>query len=74
MTYTDNVGDGMEYSLYQRGVSYYEQIIYSILTQASVKPDKWHLHLWGLVSIKKQRVKIIEKFINPYNLLVRKKL
>ena len=39
MTYTDNVGDGKEYSLYRRGVSYYEQIIYSILTQASVKPD-----------------------------------
>ena len=40
ITYTDSVGDGMEYSIYQRGVSYYEQIIYSILTQASVKPDK----------------------------------
>ena len=40
MTYTDNVGDGMKYSIYRRGVSYYGQTIYSILTQALVKPDK----------------------------------
>ena len=39
ITYTGSVGDGMEYSIYRRGVSYYEQFIYSILTQASVKPD-----------------------------------
>ena len=39
ITYTGSIEDGMEYSIYCKGVSYYEQIIYSILTQALVKPD-----------------------------------
>ena len=39
ITCTDSIGDGMEYNIYCRGVSYYEQIIWFNITQASVKPD-----------------------------------
>ena len=28
ITYTGSVGDGMEYNIYRRGVSYYEQFIW----------------------------------------------
>ena len=28
ITYTGSVGDGMEYNIYHRGVSYYEQFIW----------------------------------------------